>query len=158
MLVRRGMGAVLDSSGCWTMPDYCTWMPFSSLTSACQAPSAAQLNSPSCNAGPQLNVNANTPAVPASTIACQSDPQGCTEFNVAANSPLVAATVGTGVIGQVLDAATGGGDNGAGDGGNNCGQWYSFLNSNCPGAQIPLAVEIIGAALIGLLIYGAVRR
>lgn len=96
-------------------PSYCSWMPFADFLSECQVPTAAQIltaNLSNYGAAATPDTIAAGQAAAADSIAldCTDNPDLCSQFTFAGSSPLTAAMLGSGTVGQAaggLESATG---------------------------------------------------
>lgn len=109
----RGLSAISNPDGSYTVPGYCSWLPFSSLADACKLPTPEQvaandLSNVGPAASPALVEQLKQQWAQTDAQACAANPQQCAEYNFALNNPTLSAAIGTGEtaqsVGSVLDA------------------------------------------------------
>jgi hypothetical protein len=93
-------------------PGYCSWMPFADFFSECQVPTAqailtANLTNYGAAATPATIAAGQEAAAQSIAADCTNNPEACSEFTFAGNSPTIAAMFGAGAVGQAVGGASG---------------------------------------------------
>jgi len=141
----RGLGVVMNQDGSYYVPDWCSWLPFSSFNDACKLPTPQQVRS---NDMSNLGRNSDPARVAilqrqwaeTEQTMCRENPEECAAYNFAMDHPTLSAALGTGstvraVSDAVEDLAS-----------------CSLLGLSCK------TLAVIGAGLLGAALFMKGRR
>lgn len=99
-----GLGAVIAANGDFSYPWYCNYLPALFTGQDCAPATPAQIAASNNDLNPATVPNAAAAdaanAAAAAATACQLDPDGCAQYNMAITNPGISDIFGTGAAGQ----------------------------------------------------------
>jgi hypothetical protein len=110
-----GLGVVMQPDGGYTVPGWCSWLPFSSFNDACKLPTTAQVRSNDMSnlgghADPARVATLQQQWAQADAASCAENPELCRQVAYAQENPNASALIGPAAglaVGGVVDSVTG---------------------------------------------------